>query len=122
MGRSVLVLKFGVGRRLLSLGVVGLALCSSACLSVHLGYIEEDKQEAIKAIEQFHLSFSVGRFDEIYNKAHPIFQQAKGREEFVKTIRQTKDQIGRFQKLNSCDLKVFPNAQVQIRAECRSSF
>lgn len=98
-----------------------------ACLTisrftVHFGYIDEDKKQAAKLINQFHDRINAGQFDQIYDDAHATLRNSLTRQEWLIYMQETRDQFGRFKKVSSSQLNVVMTAPVQIRAACNSTF
>ena len=59
-----------------------------ACLTisrftVHFGYIDEDKKQAAKLINQFHDRINAGQFDQIYDDAHATLRNSFTRQEWL---------------------------------------
>src|SRR6478735_3732705 len=103
------------------LGLLVAALILSR-FSLHFGYIDEDKKEAVELIERFHQQMNAGRFEEMYEGAHPAFQSALTKREWVRHMQESRAQYGLFIVAKSSKLNVIMGAPVQIRAAYLSSF
>jgi len=103
--------------------IVGLALTALVLpRMVHFGYVEGDKRQTIRIIEQFHARMNAGRLDDIYDDADPVFQNSASREEFIGYITENQGRYGVFENVNSSRLDVMIEAPVRIRAVCKSRF
>ena len=91
-------------------------------LSLHLGYVDDDKKQVVRLIEQFHERMNSQQFDEIYNDAHYVFRKSLGREEFIRHMQETRMRYGSFTSLTSSKVNVIIGAPVQIRAAYNSTF
>ncbi len=88
----------------------------------HVGYVDEDKREAVEMIGQFHQRMNAGRFDDIYDELDPAFKKALSREDFLKHMQETSEQYGQFRAVKASKLNVIMGAPVQTRAGCYSIF
>jgi hypothetical protein len=104
--------------------MVGLLLAGLVLttFSLHFGYVDEDKKEAARLIEQFHERMNAEQFGEIYDDADPAFRKALGEEEWLRHMQETREQYGRFEMAKSSKLHVLMGAPVQIRAAYNSTF
>jgi hypothetical protein len=90
--------------------------------NVHFGYVDEDKKLTARLIEQFHERMNAGRFEEIYDDAHPAFRNALSKEEWLRYMQENQEQYGLFRAARSSKLNVIMSAPVQIRAAYFSTF
>jgi hypothetical protein len=44
---------------------------------LHFGYVDEEKKEAVRLIEQFHERMNAEQFEQIYDDADPAFRKSK---------------------------------------------
>ena len=88
----------------------------------HVGYIDQDKSEALKQIGQFHERMNAERFDDIYDSADPALKSVLSREDFLKRMQETRERFGNFRTVKASKLNVVMGAPVQTRAACYSSF
>ena len=68
---------------------------------VHFGYIERDKIETIRLIEQFHARMNAGLIDQIYDDASLALQRSESREAVIGTMRTALDNQGAFESVKS---------------------
>jgi hypothetical protein len=90
--------------------------------TVHFGYVDDDKKQAAKLIEQFHDRMNTERFDEIYEDAHPAFRKSLSKEEWLRQMQENRQQYGPFKMTSSSKINVIMGAPVQIRAAYNSTF
>jgi hypothetical protein len=100
--------------------LIGVYLLSR--VSVHRGYLEDDKIEAAKLIEQFHARMNAGSFEQIYDDAHPDFQRSTSRGAWIERMTETQRQYGAFASSKTLTMNVVIAAPVQIRAVYESKF
>ncbi len=89
---------------------------------LHLGYIERDKSETVKLIEQFHQRMNAGQFDQIYDDASFYLQRSATRETLIGAMRKAENDCGVFEKVDSSKINVVMGAPVEIRAVYDSRF
>ena len=70
-------------------------------MTIHFGYIDQDKKEAAARIEEFHRRMNVGEFDQLYDDADPAFKRALKREEWLKHMQDAREQYGTFKNAES---------------------
>lgn len=102
--------------------IVGFYLIFRIASSVRFGYIDEDKSATEDAIQLFHDRLSNEQFDEIYKDMHPQLAQTRSREEFIKSMRDTRDKYGRVVEVTYSKLNVIVGAPVQIRAVYNTTY
>jgi len=90
--------------------------------SLHFGHVDHDKELAVKLIGQFHEGMNVGRFEEIYDDAHPAFRNTLSKQEWFRHMQETRQQYGSFKAAKSSTLNVVMGAPVQVRAAYYSTF
>lgn len=89
---------------------------------VHFGYIERDKSETIRLIEQFHARMNAGQIDQVYDDASLALQRSESREAVIGTMRKALDNTGAFESVKSSKIDVVMGAPVEIRAVYNSRF
>src|ERR1700691_5945831 len=102
------------------LAIVAVAVVAG--FSLHLGYADEDKDQVVKLIVQFHERINSERFNDIYDDAHPAFHKALSREEWLRHMRESWEQYGKFETIKSSRVGVVMGAPVQTRAVYYSNF
>src|SRR3954467_10118125 len=78
---------------LFGLLLAGLVLSS---FTIHFGYGNDDKKQALKLIERFHDRMNTERFDEIYEDLHPAFRKLLTKEEWLQHMQENRKQYGTF--------------------------
>jgi len=105
---------------------IGLALILGAVLlsrvTVHRGYIDDDKKRTAEQIDEFHARMNLSRFDQIYDDADPAFRASLKREQWSKHMQETQDRYGAFKNAAPPKVNVVMGAPVQIRAVYTSNF
>ena len=86
------------------------------------GYIEDDKREALSAIESFHSRLSSGQYAAIYDASDPALQQTGSREQLIAAMQATKARFGEFRQVTDSEINVIVRAPVEIRAAYNSKF
>ena len=89
---------------------------------VYFGYIERDKAETAKLIEQFHTRMNTGQFDLIYDDASLYLRRSATRETLTGAMRKAKDDYGAFERVQSSQISVVKESDIEIRAVYNSSF
>jgi hypothetical protein len=107
------------GKWILALVLAGLVVSR---FNLHLGYIDDDKRQTAKLIEQFHERMNTGQFDEIYADAHPAFRKSLTAQEWLHHMADAREQYGKFETMRSSRFNVIMGAPVQIRAAYTSTF
>ena len=101
--------------------VIAFALLSY--FSLHIGYIDEDKQATINAIAQFHDRLNTKAFDLIYNAASHQLQEANSRDSFEATLQAARNSCGVFRNAISSQINIsFDSALTTIDATYTSAF
>ena len=95
---------------------------SPACLKVRPGFLEEDKDLTVKAIDQLHNRLNLGRFDEIYGNTSEAYRSSRKRDDALEAMKLTRVQFGAFREATHTALSVIVGAPVQIRAVYNSTF
>jgi len=90
--------------------------------SVRLGYIAQDKESAKQAIEVFHSQMNAGDVDRIYKGASEPFRKSQDKDTLAREMQATRSRFGKFERVESSELKVILGSPVQIRAVCKSTF
>ena len=90
--------------------------------TLHLGYVDDDKKLTTKLIEQFHERMNAGRYEEIYDDAHPAFRNALSKQAWLRHMQEDREQYGLFRAARSSKLNVLMGVPVQIRAAYVSTF
>jgi hypothetical protein len=111
-----------VGRNWKWILVLFIAALAVSRFSLHLGYVDQDKNVAAKLIEQFHERINAGRFEEIYDDAHPAFRNALSKQDWLRHMQENRDHYGLFRAAKSSKLNVIMGNPVQIRAAYVSTF
>ncbi|HEY2363152.1 MAG TPA: hypothetical protein VGK36_18670 [Candidatus Angelobacter sp.] len=106
---------------LLATSIIYLVLLIS-CVSVRPGYIEDDKRDALRAIENFHARLSSGQYAAIYDASDPALQQTGSREELIAAMQATRARFGEFRQVTDSEMNVIVHAPVEIRAAYNSKF
>jgi hypothetical protein len=106
----------------LILGSVALIVIALSRVSLHLGYFQEDREQATAAIAQFHQRIEDGRFGEVYNDADEKLQTAAPREVLIEGMQKTRDVWGRLSEVTYLQTKVVVGPEVQISALCNVTF
>jgi hypothetical protein len=100
--------------------ILGAVLVSR--VTVHFGYINDDKKEVAERIDEFHTRMNLMQFDQIYNDADPAFRASLRREEWSKHMQDTRERYGAFRNSAPWKMNVVMGAPVQIRAAYTSNF
>jgi len=91
-------------------------------VTLHFGFVEEDKQQAAEQIHRFHVRVNAGQFNQIYDDANAAFRESLSRQDWVKHMQDSREQYGAFKKVTFFKANVITDAQVQVRAVCNSAF
>ena len=102
--------------------LVVMAVIALSRFTIHIGYVDQDKNETVKLIEQFHERMNAGHLDEIYDDANPGFKKALSREDFFRRMQETHEQYGQFRTVKASRVNVIKGAPVQTRVAYYSIF
>lgn len=91
-------------------------------LTLHRGYVEDDKRTSIRLVEQFHLRMNAGQFDQIYDDYDESLKNAKTREEEVKSLQELSSHFGAFKSVSDSEMNVIVGPMVEVRAAYNSTF
>ena len=108
-------------RALLATNIIFLVSLIS-CVSVRPGYIEDDKREALQAINNFHARLNSGQYAAIYDASDPALQQTGSREQLIAAMQATRAHFGEFRQVTDSEMNVIVRAPVEIRAAYNSKF
>ena len=110
-------------KAILGLIVVGaLLFLVPVHFGVHFGYIERDKSETMRLIDQFHARMNAGQIDQIYDDASLGLQRSESREAVIGTLRKARDDHGAFENVESSKIEVVMGPPIEIRAVYNSKF
>ena len=107
---------------LLILGSVALAAIALSRVSLHVGYFQEDREQATAAIAQFHQRIEDSRFGEVYDDADEQLQTAAPRELLIDGMQKTRNVWGKLREVTYLRTNVVVGPEVQIRALCNVTF
>ena len=104
--------------------IVGAAVAVLALsrVSLHFGYVEEDRAQAAKAIAQFHERIENGQFGKVYDDADEELQRAAPREILIDAMQKTRNLWGKLTEVTYLQTNVVMNPEVQVRAVCNVTF
>jgi hypothetical protein len=95
---------------------------SQACVKWKPGFLEEDKDLTVKAIDQLHNRLNLGRFDEIYGNTSEAYRTSRKRHDALEAMKLTRVQFGAFREATHTAVSVIVGAPVRIRAVYNSTF
>lgn len=98
----------------------GLVLCWR--LDVGFSFLTRDEKQALEMVELFHERMNAGRFDEVYADAHLDFQHAESRQEWLRHMKETREDLGLFRLRRSQTLNVIMGPPIQVRVYYYATF
>ena len=99
-----------------------LLLLAISRVTVHVGYIEDEKRTATRLIQQFHQRMNEGQFDRIYDEYDPSLKNAMTREAAVQGLREVSNQFGACKAVSDSEMNVIVGPTVEVRAAYNSTF
>ena len=101
-----------------------ITICAqTACVKVHVGYIEHDKMEAQHQIDVFHQRLEKGEFDAIISDADDGFRNSANRETMIASMRETKQRWGNVKAVTFRVTNVLDDrSPVEVRAVYNTTF
>src|SRR5689334_13070379 len=99
--------------------LAGLVLWRSG---VGFSFLGEDEKQALQMVELFHERMNAGRFDEAYDDAHPAFRDAESRQEWLRHMKETREDLGLYRAKRSQSLYMLMGPPVQVRVSYESTF
>lgn len=91
-------------------------LINSCTVNVKPGYIEDDKNNTEKAIEEFHTRLSAEDYQGIYNNSSPVLQNSMNKNDLLKAMKNSHDDFGQFESVIDKRINVIVGTPVEIRA------
>ena len=92
-------------------------------VTLHRGYIEDDKRFATRLIAQFHQRMNAGQLDQIYDAYDQSLKNVKTREEELQSLREVSSQFGAFKSVADSEMNVIVEVPMtQVRAAYNSNF
>lgn len=103
------------------LGAV-LVLLVISRVTLHRGYIEDDKRSATTLIKQFHQRLNDGQFERIYETYDESLKNAMTREAAVQGLQEVSNRFGAFKAVSDSEMSVIGGPTVEVRAAYNSTF
>jgi hypothetical protein len=91
-------------------------------LGVGFSFLDEDEKQALEMVELFHERMNAGHFDEVYDDAHPEFRHALSRQEWLRHMKETREDLGLYRLRRSQTLNVIMGPPVQVRVYYHATF
>jgi hypothetical protein len=91
-------------------------------LGVGFSFLTGDEKQALEMVELFHERMNAGHFDEVYDDAHPAFRQAESRQEWLRHMKETREDLGLYRLRRSQTLNVIMGPPVQVRVYYHATF
>lgn len=104
------------------LGITAILAAILLYISLHVGYVEDDKKEATQAIERFHNRLNALQFDAVYEDAYSELKNSQEQPAFTHLLRQVRDKFGAFQQADFSQVLVLMQTPIQVRAVYDSRF
>ena len=91
-------------------------------LSVGFSFLTGDEKQALEMVELFHERMNAGHFDEVYDDAHPAFRDAESRQEWLRHMKETREDLGLYRLRRSQTLNVMMGPPIQVRVYHHATF
>lgn len=109
-----------------SIAIICLICCLvfiSSCVNVKPIYYDDDKALARKKIEQIHQLYNQDDFAAVYEIMTDRLKKEQSKEAFVASLKQLKEDNGRFLETNEIDSQVVPQASFrEVRLKYSSKY
>jgi hypothetical protein len=100
-----------------TLCILLLATISCGCsLAVKPIYNDVEKAKADRMVSEFHKLYNESRFDEVYNLLDESVRPAVDREQFISTLKQVFEKLGKARSATVSEANVFPKSPIEVRA------
>ena len=63
-------------------------------VGVGFSFLDNDEKQALEMVELFHERMNAGHFDEVYDDAHPAFRHEISRQEWLRHMKETREDLG----------------------------
>jgi hypothetical protein len=105
--------------RLAFLSLAGLILWR---LGVGFSFLSGDEKQALEMIALFHERMNAGHFDEMYDDACPAFREEESRQEWLRHMKETQEDLGLYRLKRSQTLIVIIGPPLQVRIDYGATF
>jgi hypothetical protein len=99
-----------------------LALALLVVFAFRAGYFTDDRNTAVRLIEQFHARMSASQFAQICDDAGTEFRERESRDNFIKDLEQARDEYGQFKQFTYTELAAITGLPARVRARCDSTY
>jgi hypothetical protein len=91
-------------------------------LGVGFSFLDEDEKQALEMVKLFHERMNAGHFDEMYDDAHPAFRQDESRQEWLRHMKETREDLGLYRSRISHTLDEIMGPRVKVRVTYYATF
>jgi len=91
-------------------------------LGVGFSFLTGDEKQALEMVELFHERMNAGHFDEVYDDAHPAFRDAESRQEWLRHMKETREDLGLYRLRRSQTFNVIMGPPLQVRVYYDATF
>ena len=91
-------------------------------LGVGFSFLDEDEKQALEMVELFHERMNAGHFDEVYDDAHPAFRHEISRQEWLRHMKETREDLGLYRAKRSFNVNAIVGPPVQVSVSYESTF
>lgn len=91
-------------------------------LGARFSFLNDDEKQALAMVDLFHERINAGHFDEVYDDAYPAFRHEASRQQWLRHIKETREQCGLYRSRRSSTLNVIKGPPVQVHVHYESTF
>jgi len=91
-------------------------------LGVGFSFLSGEEKQAVEMVDLFHERVNAGHFDEVYDDAHPALRRDVSRQEWLRHMKETREDLGLYRRRRSQSLYVIMGPPFQVQVSYESTF